>query len=1052
MPRSTFRRFRCPGLASRSKLSAVIHRFGNYELDEAKGELRCEGKPVRMQPKPYELLRLLLRERERVVSFDELHEGLWPDTIVTPSSLTRAVSHARRAIGDTGRGEIIRSHARRGYRFCADVESHVPAPGVPDAAKAGAEAVPAGTPRDPFVGREAALAQLDAAWGQAAAGRGGVAVLRGPAGIGKSRLAQEFARRAGARGARVIVAHGRQGAGVPPLWIWTPVLRELGRHPQFADALVPVLEYGKEFARWVPELTDRIAEARRGKEAEVERLSKEERQFLLFDAAGRSLFECSRREALLVVLEDLHWSSAAALGLLEHVALGVGGCRALLLATVRDEAEPNPALRRTLAGLKGVDGNLEVPLDGLSRGEVASLLAEAIGRHPPSELSSEVFARTEGVPLFVREAIRLLATRGDLADPEALSRRGVALPLHSFELIHRSLDALPSDAVELVSVGAALGRDFSVPLVASIAEVDRETALSRIDVAVAGGVLEPAAEDPGRFRFAHALFRDAAYERLGPHQRVRLHHRVAERLEPRLVADPGEVLPELSYHLHRSLALGDPGHALEIAERAATQARALGADDQAAQHYEQALAALEHRDPPDADRRLALLIELAEAHGFAGERGARRERAEQAMDLARSLERPREFARAAIAFCEITEWSPVDPEAARALHEALELLGDVASVQRAKILVRLSYLEAGSKHLEVGADRAAVEARGREALAAARKTGDADAIQEALFTLMYILAGPDQLGERASLASELADLAPDSGDRDPALVALIDSACDALAEGSAAAAGRRRNRAEALCGTRPHQGFAWHLAIYDAGIALMEGRLSEGLGLTEHAVELGRRISHPYANACWLAQRAEAARWQGRAGESLRLLERGVDASAQPNHWILGVCGRCHLSLGNETRARDYFERIAVDAFSRVPRGIRWLNSILEAAHLCVELGEDGHADPLIELLSPVSTLHGVFCIPVNYGGPIAGALAGLHALRGETDAAIGFARSAVASTAALGARPQEMRHRRDLASLLVQAGDAAEAADERAAADRIASECGLEDALRPGA
>ena len=77
----------------------MIFRFGGYELDEEAGELRRRGELVGIQPKPFELLRILLRERERIVSSEELFEALWPGVAVTPSSLTRAVSVARRAIG-----------------------------------------------------------------------------------------------------------------------------------------------------------------------------------------------------------------------------------------------------------------------------------------------------------------------------------------------------------------------------------------------------------------------------------------------------------------------------------------------------------------------------------------------------------------------------------------------------------------------------------------------------------------------------------------------------------------------------------------------------------------------------------------------------------------------------------------------------------------------------------------------------------------------------------------------------------------------------------------
>ena len=191
-----------------------MHRFGEYELDEAAGELRHRGAAVEIQPKPLALLLLLVRERARVVPARELIDSLWPDTRVSPASLTRAVSHARRAIGDTNRGSLIRSVSRRGYRFCADVVQL-------DAARP--QPAPAGEPGRVFVGREEALARLERAFADAVERRGAVALVSGPAGIGKTRLLEHFAAQAEARGARVLFARSHSEDGVPPFWLWVHV-------------------------------------------------------------------------------------------------------------------------------------------------------------------------------------------------------------------------------------------------------------------------------------------------------------------------------------------------------------------------------------------------------------------------------------------------------------------------------------------------------------------------------------------------------------------------------------------------------------------------------------------------------------------------------------------------------------------------------------------------------------------------------------------------------------------------------------------------------------
>lgn len=143
-------------------------------------------------------------------------------------------------------------------------------------------------------------------------------------------------------------------------------------------------------------------------------------------------------------------------------------------------------------------------------------------------------------------------------------------------------------------------------------------------------------------------------------------------------------------------------------------------------------------------------------------------------------------------------------------------------------------------------------------------------------------------------------------------------------------------------------------------------------------------------------------------------------------------------------------DQIAEDGFSRVPAGIRWLNSITEAANLCAELGDAERATELIAILEPVRDLHGVFCIPVNYGGPVTAALSGLEDLCGRPDKALEYARRAAESATALGAKPMEMRTRRDLARLLKREGETANAAEELHLAERIASEFELVDAFRP--
>ena len=98
----------------------MVHRFQHFEIDEGTRELRAGSRVLPLQPRVFDLLVYLAKNRERVVSKDELLDTIWPDVTVADGSLQRAVSLARAALAEAGASDVIRTHARHGYRFCAD--------------------------------------------------------------------------------------------------------------------------------------------------------------------------------------------------------------------------------------------------------------------------------------------------------------------------------------------------------------------------------------------------------------------------------------------------------------------------------------------------------------------------------------------------------------------------------------------------------------------------------------------------------------------------------------------------------------------------------------------------------------------------------------------------------------------------------------------------------------------------------------------------------------------------------------------------------------------
>jgi DNA-binding winged helix-turn-helix (wHTH) protein/tetratricopeptide (TPR) repeat protein len=1040
-------------------------RFGVFELDEQAGELRRAGMPVRIQPKPFELLCLLVRERERVVGSDELMQTLWPDTIVSPASLNRAVSHARRAIDDTGRGEVLKSVARRGYRFMGDavaVDDASPdvlgdggTRGGSDSRRESPSGSPAALPRTGarhFVGRQDALARLDAAREAVLVGETRIAVISGPAGIGKTRLAEVFSAEALRLGFFIGVGRCRDREGMPAFWLWTQVLRALVQEPTFREAIADRAASG-ELAALMPGLRDFTPEVLADlgdPEPVTVDPSSEGQRFRFFDAAMRVLRVCAQLRPIVLVLEDIQWAGSGSLRLLEHIALEFVGAPLLLIATVRDETrERGNPVDRTVALLRQQPDSESIELTGLSRREVGELLSAAIGgeRNAPVDLISELYARTEGIPFFVGEATRFLEERGDLENPERIPRHGVTLPARAVDLIRRSIDGISADCAELLGAGAVLGREFAMSAATVVGEKNREEALDLFDEAIRAGILEESQEVVATYRFTHALFQEAIYDGLSPSRRARLHRAAAKRLEQQHAGALEPVLSELAHHHHQSIAVGDPERAFDFAVQAARQAERLLAWEQSAGHYEQAVASFEHFESVDPRRRVETLLALGEAHRLSGNRARRIAAFEQAVGVARAVESSKTFTRAAVGLCDVSEWSARIPENSNLiLEEALAGTDSSDHVALARLTTRLGYLAVR--------DREIAEPYGREAVAFARKSQDPVALQECLYILLYIIGGPDHLDERSRLIDELSRAAEGCANRDAAVIALLDVACDGLVEGDLEKARNFREIAEQFGGRHPSPAMIWHRRLWDAGFALLQGRFDEAEQGIHDALLLGRRLAHPFARACFRGQLSILDRDRGKERSVVEQLGDTLENDrVGATHWSTAVVGRAAIALGEEDRARSLFEKLASSNFDDVERTLRWNGSIAEISMLAAELEASDQAARLLELLSSARDQHGLLPMPINYSGPLARPMAALSGVLGFADEALALYDEALESARGLDAKPTVARIQLEAAPILARSGDSARAAEFLRECSASSTEIGMprvaEDAKR---
>jgi DNA-binding NarL/FixJ family response regulator len=428
-----------------------------------------------------------------------------------------------------------------------------------------------------IVGRADELARLDAALSAAFAGSGGTVLVAGDAGIGKTRLVGELARRAREAGAQVLVGHciDLVGAGVPYLAL-AEAFRSLPGSPPLAE--LPVAPAGPQ------------------------------RRLALFEQVRATVERAAGEAPLVLVVEDVHWADASTVDLLAFLAHGARDGRFLQVLTFRgDETDPDGALTRLVARLRAARVAEAIELGPLSHADLVRLLDAAAGQAVPAEVAAAISVRSAGNPFFAEELLRA-AGRGD---EEALP--GLVRDV----LLHR-VGRLSGDARAVLRVAAACRRDIPYRLLAAARPVPAGRLRAALRETVSRHVLL-ADQAAGAFRFRHALFAEAIYSTLLPGEREDLHARLAVALAA--TAAPVEpagggadgLAAELAHHW---TAAHRPVEAFTASLRAAADAAAAAGLAEALAHLERAIGLWPV--VPDAERLagapLARLLAQAAEH------------------------------------------------------------------------------------------------------------------------------------------------------------------------------------------------------------------------------------------------------------------------------------------------------------------------------------------------------------------------------------------------------------------------------------------------------
>ncbi len=275
--------------------------------------------------------------------------------------------------------------------------------------------------RTPFVGRKSETDELSDLLGRALAGSGGLVMVSGEPGVGKTRLIEEISARALRRRALVFVGRCHEAEGTPPFTPFAELLdAALARSPEAFRAAMG--EDAPEIARLVPRLRRLFPDIGQPLELAAEQ---ERRQ--LFDAVTDTLVRTTRTAPAVLVLEDLHWADESTLLLLDHLAGDLVRLPALVLGTYRDD-ELSPYLARTLDTLIRRRLVHQIRLDRLSEHDVAGMVgALAGGQEAPRAVVDVLYSETQGNPFFVEEVFRHLVEEGRLLDDQGRFQADVVL-------------------------------------------------------------------------------------------------------------------------------------------------------------------------------------------------------------------------------------------------------------------------------------------------------------------------------------------------------------------------------------------------------------------------------------------------------------------------------------------------------------------------------------------------------------------------------------------------------------------------------------------------
>ena len=864
-----------------------------------------------------------------------------------------------------------------------------------------------------FVSRDEELERLDNLLGQAIEGQGQICFITGEAGLGKTSLTSEFARRAQLRDKELLIVIGdcnaQTGIGDPYLpfrevlgmlagdiddkvaqgmtteenasrlrnflRVSKRIIVDVG--PDLIDIFVP----GAGLATRAGALVagDRGADKRHstsftgGASQSMADASPGTAQSHIFEQVTTVLVALSRKRPLVLVLDDLQWIDESSASLLFHLARRIEGSRILVIGTYRPEevslghgGQRHP-LAQVVFELKRYYGDLLIELgeepDAQARQFIDALLdveANKLG----DDFRQALLQRTRGHPLFTTELLRDMQERGDLVQDggghwiQGPALDWNALPARAEGVIEERIHRLHNALRDILTIASVEGETFTAQVIGRMQEIAERDLLKILSQELDRQhrlVIEESNERVGRtrisrFRFRHQMLQKYFYDNLGESERELLHEDIAAALEDLYADKTDDIAVQLARH-YKQARLDDRAAAYFL--QAGQRAYSVHAHREAITLAEKGLVSIERIDEvtEHAEILLELNLLLGDAQHHVGMFAESMDTFLKTAELATSFAAPDALARAALGYDE-PRWrcNLLEPMAVKLLNQALDLLDEGDSALRVDLIAHLARARQGSEPVEN------LLTMLDAAIDMARRIGEPRALIEALRTRLSIDRDPQRVHDRINLIDEILEIAQQIDNKQLLLELLGYRIYDIVALGDTDSWDRDLNKYQNIAEKISEPFYSYSYLTMRTARAILAGHFDVAEKLTQDVLETGQKLSIENAEGVMGVQMFTIRREQGRLHEIAPLVKHFVSEHGANAAWRPGLA-LIYADIGQPEEARAEFEGLAADDFAAIPRDSLWQTCLTYLAEVCDELQDKKRAHVLYGLLSPYAQL-----------------------------------------------------------------------------------------------